>query len=179
MKKIIYAVISLFLLVGCSNISNTPTRQVENFFNKYQTLDNEVLDDLDKVINESQKFNDTNKEAYREVIKKQYKNMTYKIKEETIDGDNAVVAVEITVLDFGKVIKEVRDYKNNHIDKFQDENSNYDDNKYINYLITRLKETKEKVKYTLDIKLTKLNEKWKIDEIDNDTEDKILGIYER
>lgn len=179
MKKLIYAVISLFLLVGCSNISNTPTKQVEGFFNKYQTLDNEVLEDLDKVINENQKFNDTNKDAYREVIKKQYKNMTYKIKEETIDGDNAVVTVEIIVLDFGKIIREVEDYKNNHIDEFQDENGNYDDNKYVNYLIPRLKEAKEKVKYTLDINLTKLNKKWKIDGIDSDTEDKILGIYEK
>lgn len=179
MKKLIYAFISLFLLVGCSNISNTPTKQVEGFFNKYQILDNEVLEDLDKVINENQKFNDTNKEAYREVIKKQYKNMTYKIKEETIDGDNAVVTVEITVLDFGKIIREAEDYKNNHIDEFQDESSNYDDNKYASYLISRLKEAKEKVKYTLDINLTKLNKKWKIDGIDSDTEDKILGIYEK
>lgn len=179
MKKLIYAFISLFLLVGCSNISNTPTKQVEGFFNKYQTLDNEVLEDLDKVINENQKFNDINKEAYREVIKKQYKNMTYKIKEETIDGDNAIVTVEITVLDFGKIIREVEDYKNNHIDEFQDENGNYDDNKYVNYLMQRLKEAKEKVKYTLDINLTKLNKKWKIDGIDSDTEDKILGIYEK
>lgn len=179
MKKLIYAFISLFLLVGCSNISNTPTRQVESFFNKYQTLDKEVLDDLDRVINKNPKFDDTNKEAYREVMKKQYKNMTYKIKDETIDGDNAVVTVEITVLDFGKTIRKVEDYKNNHIDEFQDENGNYDDNKYVNYLISRLKETKEKVKYTLDINLTKLTKKWKIDGIDSDTEDKILGIYEK
>lgn len=179
MKKLIYAVICLFLLVGCSNISNTPTRQVENFFNKYQTLDNEVLDDLDEIINKSQKFNDTNKETYRDVIKKQYKNMTYKIKEETIDGDKAVVTVEITVLDFGKIIREVVDYKNNHIDEFQDDNGNYDENKYINYLILKLENVKEKVKYTIDINLTKLDEKWKIDGIDSDTEDKILGIYER
>lgn len=179
MKKIICIVISLLLLVGCSNISNTPTRQVENFFNKYQTLDSEVLDDLDRVINKNQNFDNTNKDQYRDVVKKQYKNMTYKIKEETIDGDKAVVTAEITVLDFGKIIRESEDYKNNHIDEFQDQNGNYDESKYINYVIPRLKEAKEKIKYTLDINLTKINKKWKIDGIDSDTEDKILGTYEK
>lgn len=179
MKRLICIVICLFLLAGCSNISNTPTRQVENFFNKYQTLDSEVLDDLDRIINENQNFDDTNKNEYRDVIKKQYKNMTYKIKEETIDGDKAVVTAEITVLDFGKIIRESEDYKNNHIDEFQDQNGNYDESKYINYVIPRLKEAKEKIKYTLDINLTKINKKWKIDGIDSDTEDKILGIYEK
>ena len=179
MKKILYIAISLFLLAGCSNISNTPTRQVENFFNKYQTLDNDVLSDLDKVIDEEPKFNTTNKNEYREIIKKQYKNMLYKIKEETIDGDKAIVTVEITVLDFGKIMREAQDYKNNHIEEFKDANGNYDENKYIDYLIPRLKEAKEKVKYTVDINLTKLDKKWKIDGIDSDTEDKILGIYEK
>ncbi len=179
MKKIICIVISLLLLVGCSNISNTPTRQVENFFNKYQTLDSEVLDDLDRVINKNQNFDNTNKDQYRDVVKKQYKNMTYKIKEETIDGDKAVVTAEITVLDFGKIIRESEDYKNNHIDEFQDQNGNYDESKYINYVIPKLKEAKEKIKYTLDINLTKINKKWKIDGIDSDTEDKILGTYEK
>ena len=179
MKKVLYILISLFLLSGCSNISNTPTKQVESFFNKYQTLDSDVLNDLDKVISKEMKLNENNRKEYREVMKKQYKNMTYKIKDETIDGDNAIVTVEITVLDFGKIIREAEDYKNNHIEEFKNEDGNYDENKYIDYLIPRLKEAKEKVRYTLDINLTKIDKKWKIDGIDSDTEDKILGIYEK
>lgn len=179
MKKILYILISLFFVSGCSNISNTPTKQVESFFNKYQTLDSEVLNDLDKVIIDDTKLNETNRKEYREVMKKQYKNMTYKIKDETIDGDKAIVTVEITVLDLGKIIREAADYKNNHIEEFKDEDGNYDENKYIDYLIPRLKEAKEKVRYTLDINLTKIDKKWKIDGIDSDTEDKILGIYEK
>lgn len=179
MKKILYGIITVFLLTGCSSISNTPTRQVEGFFNKYQTLDNEVLTDLDKVISKESRFNAQNSREYREIMKKQYKDLTYKIKEETIDGDKATVQVELTVLDLGKVIREVENYKNNHIDEFKDENGNYDENKYVDYLIPKLKEAKEKVKYTIDINLTKIDKKWKIDGIDSDTEDKILGIYEK
>lgn len=179
MKKILYIIISLFFIVGCSNISNTPTRQVEGLFNKYQTLDNEVLIDLDNVISRETRFNATNSKEYREIIKKQYKNLTYKIKEETVDGDKAVVSVELTVLDLGKIIRETDNYKNNHITEFQNEFGEYDESKYIDYLISKMKDANEKVKYTVDINLTKIDKKWKIDGIDSDTEDKILGIYNK
>ena len=105
--------------------------------------------------------------------------MTYKRKDETIDGDKAVVTVEIIVLDLGKIIKETENYKNNHIEEFKNEDGNYDEGKYINYLISRLKVAKEKARYTFDINLTKIDKKWKIDGIDSETEDKILGIYEK
>lgn len=179
MKKIIYILIGLFLLVGCANINNTPKKQVEGLFNKYQTLDDDVLKDLDSVIEKEPNFNEENSKEYREIMKKQYKNLTYKIKEEIIDGDNAVVTAEITVLDLGKIKRETEEYKNNHIDEFKDENGIYSQTKYIDYLIPRLKEAKEKVKYTVDINLTKIDKVWKIDGIDNDTEEKILGIYEK
>ena len=53
MKKLLFIIIALIAITGCtlSNIDNTPTKQVEAFFNNYQTLDQKVLNDLDLVIN--------------------------------------------------------------------------------------------------------------------------------
>lgn len=178
MKKIILILFITMLLSGCSDINNTPTKQVEGFFNKYQTLDKEVLDDLDKVISEENVFTQDNREEYRAIIKKQYKDLIYKIKEETVDGDIATVTVEITVTDFAKVLSESLDYKNNHLEEFLDSNGDYQATIYSDYVISKMKEAKDKVKYTLDIKLSKIDEKWHIDGIDNETEDKILGIYQ-
>ena len=49
MKKIISFLItfvSIFSLCGCqANLNNTPTKQVEIFLGKYQTLDRDILDD--------------------------------------------------------------------------------------------------------------------------------------
>lgn len=179
MKKILYVFLAVILLTGCGEISNTPTKQVEGFFNQYQTLDEDVLDDLEQVITEEEKFNETSKEKYRDVIKKQYKNLTYYVKEEKVDGDTATVTVEITVYDFASVMSEAEDYKNNHMEEFNDESGNFSQSKYIDYVIEQLDKTKEKVKYTLDLGLTKINDKWKLDGLDSDTEDKILGIYEK
>lgn len=178
MKKVILTLLIIFLVTGCNDISNTPTKQVEGLFNKYQTLDQEVLHDLDKVISEDDSFSQENREEYREIIKKQYKDLTYKIKEETVDADVATVTVEITVTDFSKVLAEASDYKNNHPEEFADENGNYQETLYSDYVISKMKEAKERVKYTLDIKLSKIDEEWRIDGIDSDTEDKILGIYQ-
>ena len=179
MKKILYVFLAVMLLTGCGEISNTPTKQVEGFFNQYQTLDQDVLNDLDQIISKEEKFDETSKEKYRDVIKKQYKNMTYYVKEEKVDGDTAIVTVEITVYDFASVMAESEDYKNNHAEEFNDENGDFSNSKYVDYVIEQLDKTTERIKYTLDLSLTKIDDKWKLDGLDSDTEDKILGIYEK
>lgn len=178
MKRIIFTLFAITLLTGCEDISNTPTKQVEGFFNKYQTLDQDVLDDLDRVTSEEDSFSEENREKYREIIKKQYKNLTYKIKDEEVNADVAVVTVEITVIDFSKVLAEAKDYKNKNPEEFVDSNGEYQETLYSDYVISKLEDAKEKVKYTLEIKLSKIDKKWKIDGISEEIEDKILGIYE-
>ena len=178
MKKIFAIFICVLLLCGCDNINNTPIKQVESFFNKYQTLDSDVLDDLDRVIAEESMFDTLAREEYREVIKDQYKSLTYEIKDEFVEGDEATVTAEITVKDYNKVLSEVRAYKNSNISEFQDESGNYSAVKYSNYVIEKLKDAKDKVTYTVELKLTKINDKWTINTLDEETEDKILGIYE-
>ena len=89
------------------------------------------------------------------------------------------MTVEITVYDFASVMAEAEDYKNNNIDEFSDESGTFSQSKYIDYVIEQLDKAKEKVKYTLDLGLTKIDDKWKLDGLDSDTEDKILGIYEK
>lgn len=179
MKKVLYLFLIVILLTGCGEISNTPTKQVEGFFNKYQTLDQDVLDDLEVVISEEEKFDETSKQKYRDIIKKQYRDLTYYVKEERVDGDKAVVTVEITVYDFASTMSEAENYKNSHLSEFADEAGIVSQTKYTNYVINQLAKTKEKVKYTIDLNLTKTNDKWKLDGLDSDSEDKILGIYEK
>ncbi len=180
MKKVIIS-ISLTLLLtltGCNtNINNTPTKKAEEFLTKYQTLDAAVVDDLDRVIEEEEKFNTVNREQYKDLIKNQYKDMTYLVKNETINGDNAIVEVEITVKDYKKVMDEAEVYRDSNIALFTDELGNYSETMYIDYVIAQLKDAKETVKYTLELTLTKKDKKWELDPINEETEDKILGIY--
>ena len=177
MKKII-TLLSIILLTGCTtlDISNTPTKKVEEFLNKYQILDEEILNELDNVIEEKTKLNSENKEEYRNLIKKQYKDMQYTIKEETIDGDEAKVTAQIIVKDFTKIINDAENYKRENMKEFY-ENNTYNDNLYKKYLLDKLKDAKDRVTYTLDFTLKKENTKWRLDPITEEIEDKILGIY--
>ena len=180
MKKVIVSIALTFLLflTGCeTNINNTPTKKVEEFLTKYQTLDAEVIDDLDRVIEEEEKFNTVNREDYKELIKNQYKDMTYLVKNETINGDKAVVEVEITVKDYKKVMDEAQAYRDSNVALFSDELGNYSETMYIDYVISQLKGAKDTVKYTLELTTTKKDDKWQMDQINEETEDKILGIY--
>ena len=101
MKKVLLVLMS-FLLFGCA-IGNTPSSKVELFLNNYNNLTDDVLLDIEKsALNEN--LNDSNKELYKNVLAKQYENMKYEIKDESIDGNTAIVTVNINVYDMYKGI---------------------------------------------------------------------------
>ena len=103
MKKILILVLALFTFTGCWNkMANTPTKEVESFLNKYQVLDSSVLEDMHEVVNNEPNLNNEHKERYKEILKNNYQKLKYDIKDEAIDGSNAVVTVEIEVIDYVK-----------------------------------------------------------------------------
>ena len=180
MKKIICLLCALFILTGCDfarSLSNTPTKRVEEFLKKYQTLSKDVLDDLDKVIAEEVSFNSNQRDRYRDIIKKNYQKLIYNIKNEEIDGDDATVTVEIEVVDYYKIMSDADLYLNDNPDEFIIEGE-YSVSKFTDYRLDKLQEAKEKVKYTLELTLTKSDDEWFVDDLSQDDESKINGMYE-
>ncbi len=183
MKKILFSLFAFVALTGCSlnvsNVDNTPTKKVEAYLNNYQSLDDSVLEDLDLVIEKEESFNDTQKESYKDIMKKHFEDLTYKIKDETVNGETATVEAEIEVTDFYKINQASDAYLEEHKDEFNDESGNYDISKYMDYKLEQMKKATDKVKYTIYFTLTKDEDgKWQIDDIDESDEEKILGIYE-
>ena len=180
MKKIIVPIILSFILfTGCGEkLNNTPTKQVEMFFMNYQTLNQKVIDDLDNVLKNDNTMTNDQKEKYKEIMKKHYKNLTYDIKNEVVNGDTAVVTVEIEVYDYSKKKASVDEYVKNHPDEFLDDDNKFSDEKFISYRLSEFENVKDKVKYTLELNLTKIDDKWELNDISSIDEDKILGIYE-
>ena len=176
MKKLI-GICLCILLCGCNDLSNTPTKKTEEFLKKYQALDNSVLIDLDNVLNSDNTLNENQKIMYKDIMKKHYQNLSYEIKNETIDGDEAIVTVEISVTDFKKVLDEANNYMNNNMEEFYDENGNYSISKFNDYKLNKLKDAKDKVRYTLEISLSKVNDEWQVNTQNQITYDKINGIF--
>jgi len=170
MKKILFTgsvlFIILFVLVGCS-LSNTPTSKVEELFSKYQMLDNDIKEQIDDLL-ETETLTNEQRERYRKLIEDQYKNLTYEIKDETIDGDSAVVTAQIEVIDYRKVISEVNTNSGTSVDVLE----------YNNQKLDKLEKAKEKVAYTLEINVIKDGDgNWKISNLSNDDIRKIQGMY--
>jgi PBP1b-binding outer membrane lipoprotein LpoB len=168
MKKIISIFIFLLLLVGCS-LSNTPTSKVEDLLTKYQTLDKDIVNGINSII-EEENFTSIQKDRYKKIIEKQYKNLTYEIKNERIDGETAVITTEIEVIDYKKVVNEVNN-------KYQG-NTNYTVQEYNNTKLDYLEKAKDKVTYTIDFEVKKDNDgNWKLSSLSNETIKKIQGMY--
>lgn len=168
MKKIISVFIFLLLLVGCS-LSNTPTSQVEDLLSKYQKLDNDIKEGIDDVL-EGETLTSVQKDRYRKLIEKQYKNLTYEVKDEKIDGSIATITTEIEVLDYKKIVNEINS-------SYQGRND-YTVEDYNNAKIEALEDAKDKVTYTINFQVIKDdNGNWKLASLDNEIIKKIQGMY--
>lgn len=181
MKKICCFLLLMVLITGCGCenglLMNTPTKKVEMFLANYQTLDNDVLEQLDNVIDNEESFTDDQRETYRDIMKKHYQDITYEIKEEKIDGDSAIVTTEIEVRDYSKILTEADAYRQTNADEFNNEVGDYDESLFMDYRLEKLKEAKDTVKYTIDFTLTKVDDEWKLDSLTDEQESKLHGLY--
>jgi hypothetical protein len=177
-RKILILVSLLVVLAGCSLVGSTtsPKREVEKLLGNYQSLNSDVLNQLDEVI-AGETLTSAQKDDYKELMRRQYQNLTYSIKDEVIDGDTAVVTVEIEVYDYAKEIKNAETYAAENKDKFLNDSGTVSDSLYQDYKIQQLKTVSDKVKYTLDLGLTKKNDEWKLDELSDMERQKIHGLY--
>ena len=181
MKRILIVLAFALILTGCSigtNMDNTPTKKVETYLNNYQTLDSNVLAQLDAIVENEEMFDDDQKITYRDILKKHYQDLTYTIKEETVNGDKATVEAEIEVNDYTKALKEAESYKTTNESAFLNDNDEFDENKFNTYKLDLLKESDERVKYTIYFTLTKKDDEWVLEDLTESEEEKILGIYE-
>lgn len=197
MKKIFLA-LSVCLLSACSiGVANTPKEIVKEFLDKYKNQDSEVLENLDETI--SSEYTGDYKERYKTLMINQYKNMDYKITDEVVDGNTAVVTADITVYDYSNAINNADTYLSEHEDEFyknssdetsreNDENVTNNENdptgnkildteKFLEYKLGLLEDVTDKKTYTIEFSLTKEDGKWKLDSLSDTDIEKLHGIY--
>ena len=151
------------MLVGCT-LGNTPTSKTEDLLSRYQLLDDSVNISYTSLTTDTNLSQDIIK-TYEEAIEKQYRDLSYEVKEEVIDGDKAVVTIQIEVMNYNEAIN-----KYNKAD--------YEVAEYHKLVTEALDEFKDTVTYTLDITLTKDNaDTWVVDPLTTENTSKLLGIY--
>ncbi len=176
-RKILLFLTTILLITGCNDMMNTPTKRVEEYIGKYQILDSTVLTELDEVVDNSN-YSESYKEEYKELMIKQYQNLSYKIKSEQTDGDNATVIVELEVFDYNNALSEANDYIEEHPDEFESDDKETKEEKIDHYKINAMKEVTDKASYTINFSLVKDNKKWVLEKISDSDLEKIHGLYE-
>lgn len=175
MKKYISIVITMILLCACS-MSITPSIKVSEYLNNFNSLNEDVIEDMESAIIEENMTTD-NRSIYRDVLKRQYKDLKYDIVEEAIDGNNAVVKVKVTVYDLYNSKIESENYMNEHQDEFLNADNIFDEISYMKYRLERMLDVKDTITHDISFNLTKINDEWVIDDIDRVTLEKIHGLY--
>lgn len=177
MKRFIIGLLVLLSVTGCeTNMDNTPTKKVEAFLNKYQMLDDDIMDDLNTSINGLENLNEQQRNDYVDIMKSGYQKMTYTIKDEAIDGNEATVIAQIKVVNYAKVLDETDSYLEENEDQFMTDGE-YDESLFMDYKISQLKDNTEMIEYTVDFTLTKEDDEWVLDDITDEIRDKINGRY--
>lgn len=172
--KLLLVVLTISFLTGCIWLMG-PSEKVENMLSKYINLDKSIMDELNEYL-EKQDLTSEEKIRYRNIIKKEYSSIKYEIVKETIDEDFAEVIVDITVLDLYGAAKSAEDYLYLNPSKFYTDGE-YDSHKFIDYKLSIMESYEETKTYTIYITLSRHDDIWYIEDLDNDTLLKIHGIY--
>lgn len=177
MKKILL-LLTVLLLVGCEkDMNNTPTKRVEVFLSSYQSLSEEVQAKIATDVDEMSNLTEEEKTNYTDLWKKHYQNLTYEVKDEKVDGDDAVVTVEIEVTDYSRVIANANQHLVDSPFEFEDETGIYSPTKFNDYKLEAMKSTTDKVKYTLELKVKKIDKKWVLQDLTEEEYLKLSGMY--
>lgn len=175
MKKVIVIVIVL-LISGCS--SNIMAKDVvKDYLDGYINLSKDVKNSLDKTIKENKEFNDINKDMYKKILLKQYKDLKYVILNEEYDGDKALITVNINVYDLNKAEENAEDYLSTNLKEFYDDKNKFDNQKYIDFKLNLMYDASERIDYTVVFFLNRVNKKWVLEQPTDEDLEKIHGIY--
>lgn len=175
MKKLLCLFICLFCVVGCSCNRDKANDAVEKYLNNYKSLHESVLKNIEDVVT-GEILEDKDKDTYKEVLKRQYRDLMYTIENESYNGDKAYVTVKLTVYDLYKAQKNAEEYKAAHEDEFKT-NDTYDNKKFTEYKLKQMKETKDTIEYTVVFDVTKKDGKWYVEQPSDEILEKIHGIY--
>ena len=176
MKKFLIGFL-LIVLTGCSlNMKSSPKQKVEDYLNNYKNESSSVIDQLKDTV-EAAFDNEDYRGRYKTLMINQYKEMKYKVTDEVIEDNTAVVEVEITVLDYGSAITKAEEYYKENKDEFTKDDK-IDNDKYDDYRLTLMEKVKDTINYKIEFNLTKDdNGEWQIDNLSDDTIEKLHGIY--
>ena len=176
MKKIVIFIVILLVLSGCSKSKNA-FDIVKDYLDNYNSLSSNIRKEIDEIVNNSNELSEDNKDIYKKIFLRQYKDLKYTILTEEYGDNKALITVNINVYDLNKAEEEAMDYLSKNLKDFYDDNDIFNNDKYINYKLNLMYESKERIDYIVTFLLELKNDKWVLVQPTNEDLEKIHGIY--
>lgn len=110
-------------------------------------------------------------------MEKQYDQFAYVIKDVKENENDATATAEVTVLNYRSAIDEAEKELEENPDKFNDEEGNFSEEKYMDYRIEKMQEVNDTTTHTIELSLTKENGMWDVDQLSSDDISKLHGLY--
>lgn len=172
--KHIILLFMVFLMCACSLVMS-PSDKVNQALKKYVNNDKDIIKELNNRL-DKEDLTKEEKNRYSRIIKKEYSNIKYEIKNEVINDNLAIVTVDIKVIDLYGASKRAEEALIDNPSIFYT-NDEYDLHKFIDYKLNLMENASEYVDYTIDLSLTKNDEIWYLDDFSDETLEKLHGIY--
>ena len=180
-KKNLFIILACLLLIIfvvsiCFAFSGEKTveEKVEEYFEKYTSLDRDVVRKIkysfdDNLTSEQEK-------EYVSIIKNQYENLDYEITSVSKEAYLTYVDVRINVYDLMSAKDKADSYVNLYKEEFTNKGK-FNEKKAVDYKLKALKETKEKISYSIIFTFQeKDGENYMLEVSDSDLR-KISGTY--
>ncbi len=177
MRKLIFSLLSILFVTGCSLFTEDAKLVVENYLGNYNTLDEVVMNELDNSL-ESMDLTKNQKDTYRGIIENQYQDIYYDITNISYDGDTAVVELNIEVYDLYSAQKNAQEYLNSNYEEFLNDNGEYNEEMFLDYKLDLMEEQDKRIEYSLEFELDKTDDgNWYVMQLDEIELEKIHGVY--
>lgn len=173
-KMLVLLLIVVILLTGCGG--NNARGAVDSYLKQYKNLSSEVLVDMENII-ASENLTEEQSDNYRNILKKQYKDLTYEILEEEYDNDVSYVTVKISVYDLSTSQDNALLYLEENQEEFNNDEGIYDEGLFTDYKLEQMKNTTDRIEYTITFTVVKENDKYVVEQPTENDLLKIHGIY--
>ena len=126
----------------------------------------------------SDNLNAYQEQRYKEMVKKQYRNIHYTILEEYVGDVDSNITIQVTVIDLKDAYEKANSYVFAHKDKFVNEKGDVDEAEVINYKLEQMEKAKDTVDYSIVINYYKNDRgQWVMTDLSSSSLEKIAGVF--
>lgn len=173
---IIIVILGIVFIFKHTSRNYTPEELTNQFFIKYQKEKEEVVSKIQWEFDDE--LSDTQLQRYKQLMKKQYRNLKYSIINSDNGDNDCNVEVHLTVIDLKSAYDKANSYVESHRENFEDEKGDLDINKIIDYKLEQLESAKEIIDYSLKINFYKdSSDHWLMSQLSLSDLQKIDGVF--